>query len=317
MITEYLSNSNPMVMSGVATTSQHTMYDDETAATSIDFTSCSPKFKNPTVYNNKVFADVSDKTNELRTDSNSFLFSKKISLGSVVVSMELFKEGTKIADLNNDTYGTYYAPGFSSTYPLYYGYQVNWGEVLDLHGAGCYVIKNNWTLGALPTVTTESECFYLLPYSPCNVEGTVKIKWIQNGNIESNALRFAGLNWTNWIRVQGIFWKNEATEEIDEVEMTNRSFENVNIQSIDEFSLELKSSPYWLTKLLDKNAVLGSEIFVTDYNADNHRDDLIQFPVRFSGYGERDEQRGNKFARYSYKFKRRVDNDLKREYPKP
>jgi hypothetical protein len=56
---------------------------------------------------------------------------------------------------------------------------------------------------------------------------------------------------------------------------------------------------------------------VTDYNADNHRDDLIQFAVRFSGYGERDEQRGNKFARYSYKFKRRVDNDLKREFPKP
>ena len=114
MIIEYITNSSPIIMSGVATTSQHTMYDDKTTASSIDFTSCSPKFSNPTVYNNKVFADVSDKTNEVKTDSNSFLFSKMISIGSVAVSMELFKEGVKIADLNDDTYGIYYAPEFSS-----------------------------------------------------------------------------------------------------------------------------------------------------------------------------------------------------------
>jgi hypothetical protein len=317
MITEIISNTNPMAMSGVATTSQHTMFDDESAATSIDFASCFPGFRNPTVYSNKVFADVTAKTDELKTDSTSFLFSKRLNLGSVVVSMELYKEGVKIADLIDDTYGTYYGVGFSSDYPLYYGYVINWGEVLDLHGAGCYTIRNNWTLGALPTSVTESNCYYLLPYSPCNVEGTVKVKWIQNGNIESNSLRYAGLNWANWIRVKGIFWKNDATEEIDEVEKTDRSFENINVQSIDEFTLELKSSPYWITKMLDKNVCLGSQIFITDYNADNHRDDLNQFEVRFSGYGDRDEQRGNKFARYSYRFKRRLDNDLKREFPKP
>lgn len=317
MIVQHLTNSNPMAMSGVSTTSTHTMYSDEEAATSIDFTSCSPKFKNPTVYSNKVFADVTNKTDEIRTDSTSFLFSKRLSIGTITVSMELYKEGVKIADLVDNTYGTYYGPGFSSVYPLYYGYVINWGEVLDLHGAGCYTIRNSWTLGANPPKVTESECYYLLPYSPCNAEGTVKIKWIQNGNIESNALKFAGLSWTNWIRVKGIFWGNTATEEIDEVEMTDRSFENVNIQSIDEFTLDLKSSPYWITKLMDKNVCLASEIYVTDYNADNHRDDLINFAVRFSGYGERDEQRGNKHARYSYNFKRRVDNDLKREYPKP
>lgn len=315
MITIDLTNTNPMIMTGEATTSQQTMYFRPDIVFRPTFNNVCSKFVNPVCYLNKVFGNISDLNNDVENDQTSFLFSKVISTD--VVAMELWsEEDGKLADLIDDSYGTFYDVGFSSIYPLYFGYRIHWGKVLNAFGSGHYYLKVVGTFIGEAT-TYETQCFYLLPFSNCNADGTVRIKWFQDGDIGSNSIKYAGLNWENWIRIPAIFWNNEPTEEIDEIEYTSRKFENVQIRSIDEFSLDVKSVPFWVTEILDKNVCLATAIEVTDYNADNHRDDLINYEVRFSGYGDRDEQRGNKLIRVSYKFKKRIDNDLKREYPRP
>lgn len=315
MIVEDLTNSNPMDRTGMATSSIHTLIGLLTPPNvGVDFSNCITKFSQPVIYKNKVFYHTDDPTDTYRNDKSSFLYDKKLS--GATLSIELWDCDNKIADLNDNTYGTFYDFGFSSTYPTYTGYVIDWYKVYDNHGSGHYIIKGQWALGA-STYTFESPCFWLLPYSPCNAQGTVKIKWTQNGNIISSFLSYAGLEWENWLRVPGYFGRNEPSEEIDEVEKTDRSFETVNLQSIDNFTLELKQIPFWLSEMLDKNTCLGTTIEITDYNQDNHRDDLIDFKVRFAGYGDRQEFRGNQLIIPSYNFKRRVDDDLKREYPRP
>lgn len=315
MITIDLTNNNPMDRTGIASSSVHTLSSPLTpTTTAVDFANCITKFKQPNIYKQKVFFHTEDSTDTYRNDKNSFLYSRGISSASL--SIELWDCEQKLDDLNDNTYGTFYDFGFSSTYENYTGYVIDWLKVYNAFGSGYYVIKGLWSLGA-NSYTYESPCFWLLPYSPCNAQGTVKIKWTQNGNIISSFLNYAGLEWENWARVPGYFGRNEPSEEIDEIEKTDRSFETVNLQSIDNFTLETKQIPFWLSNILDKNAFLGSTIEITDYNQDNHRDDLIDFKVRFAGYGERSEQRGNQLIHAKYNFKRRIDDDLKREYPKP
>jgi hypothetical protein len=314
MIIEDLGNTNSMTRSGECITSQHVIYDRVVTPTKPSKTHCITAFSNPTIYKSKVFGHTADATDTYKNDQTSFLFTKLIT--SDTYSLELWKEGVKVADLTDDTYGKYFGVGFTALYPLYYGYRLDWERVLTLEGAGCYTLRNSATILGVSTVV-DSCCYYLLPYDDCSAAGTVKIFWKQNGNIESNPIKYAGLAWYNWIRVPSIFWNNAPTEEIDEIEKTSRKFENIQVQSVDEFTLDIKSIPFCVSKIFDKNICLATEIEVTDYNPDNHRDDLVDFPIRFSGYGDRDEQRGNYLARFSYKFKKRTDNDLKREFPRP
>ena len=234
MITIDLTNTNPMIMTGEATTSQQTMYFRPDIVFRPTFNNVCSKFVNPVCYLNKVFGNISDLNNDVENDQTSFLFSKVISTD--VVAMELWsEEDGKLADLIDDTYGTFYDVGFSSIYPLYFGYRIHWGKVLNAFGSGHYYLKVVGTFIGEAT-SYETQCFYVLPFSNCNADGTVRIKWFQDGDIGSNSIKYAGLNWENWIRIPAIFWNNEPTEEIDEIEYTSRKFENVQIRSIDEFS---------------------------------------------------------------------------------
>lgn len=160
-----------------------------------DYCSCSIRC----AYNEYAFSGNDDYTN----DKTSFLFRKIRSADTIAI--ELRKNGAKVADLDDNSYGTYYST--FTAQPLYVGFVIDWGLVEQALGAGTYTVFTTLTLLG-SSVTTESHQYIVLPYDEEMAHDTVKIESYQTGNIEGNPFDFRGLidgGWYQSIRVQARF----------------------------------------------------------------------------------------------------------------
>lgn len=311
MITTDISNSNPFIQTGLATASVQTLFDPVTIAETLGFNGagCSP-YTELSHYMNIVLAENSY-TSDYKNDKSSFIFQIPPK-GTNSLAMELFKDGVKIADLNDNTYGTFYDFGDLSN-DFYTGYVIEWKLVLAAHGVGCYHVRATGTILG-DSYTVDSVCYELMVYDDHVANGTVYLRWQQNGNILSSPFDFTGMEWEKYIRIPAFFGHDEPTEEIDEIQMTTRKFEQIQSEVIHEYTLETKMIPQWLSELLINDLALSEKIYVTDYNAYNHLQDVIDKQVRFSGYDQNTYFAKNRLAKFSFKFKDRKENNLKRLY---
>jgi len=205
---------------------------------------------------------------EYKNDKASFLFQKVVQSDSVL--FELYKDGVKVADLNNDTYGTYY-DGFAVK-PLYQGLVLEWEKVLPVFGPGLYQVKTVRTLLG-NTDIVDSVLYRLYPYTDELADKTVRIVGYQTANIKQSAFNFNGLlptGWAFYIRVFGDF-KKVAPEEIeDNYPDSQENRLQIQDQLISQYQLIVKQAPASIINLfLDGNISLSGRILVTDYNIMN------------------------------------------------
>ena len=137
-------------------------------------------------YYEEVFALVGGA--DYQNDKSSFLFQKFDAGDSIL--FELWRNGAKIEDLNDDTFGTYYASFTNQT--LYTGFIIDWESVFSVHGGGNYIFKAQKTLLG-ETSEFVSRNFKLIEYDDFLADGTVKIVAFQKGNIISNELDYTDL----------------------------------------------------------------------------------------------------------------------------
>src|ERR1035437_1499798 len=81
-----------------------------------------------------------------QNDVNGFMF--KLAASTDTLSMFLERNGEQVAQLNNNTYGTYYAAGsitFYSDQILLTGYKLEWSKVLAAFGTGRYSVRVDYT----------------------------------------------------------------------------------------------------------------------------------------------------------------------------
>jgi hypothetical protein len=260
-------------------------------------------------YSANVFAKVGGE--DYQNDKSQFLFRRFIPADSV--SIEIYKDGVKIDDLNDDTLGKFYNgfPDGNSEQQLYVGYLLDWEKVYSLYGAGNYRVMAQLNIIGEQS-TFESELFVLRGYSDEAADGTVRIDSTQNGNIMSSIFDFTDLNWYQSVRIRGRFF--EEAEEFEKIIYKTQNYRQEQIQDkiIENWTLEADMIPRNISEFLTKNAVLSNNFVVNDYNILNEK--ILRGVEVYPESIEKSRIVDNRNANYVIKFTSRNDNIIKRNF---
>lgn len=271
-----------------------------------DFSAC---------YTEKVFADIEGTEDFWKADKTSFLFKKQIP--SDVVIFELYKKGRLVASISDSSLGDYF-PTFIDT-NLQTGWIADWTFIFNQFGGGVYTVNINYTtLGTNYNIASSRE-FYLMPYRPELVHGTVRIETYQTGNIIGSDVDYSLVlsdlprGWYNSIRVDGRFFASNYTLERNEYFNSNYRLTQNNNEVKNEYSLETKIIPDLLNAEITQGEILANEVLITNYDLYDsrifRRKDVV--PASFSEVNQIQQQGGTNFI---ITFEDRVQNTRKRNF---
>ena len=215
-------------------------------------------------YVEKIFVDPNFPNDFWKNDKNEFLFRKLVPTDTV--DMELHKNGVKVADLIDNTFGIFFDgfPQGSLAQQIYKGYFVDWLSVYNVHGIGVYKIVANLNIIGNATVS-ESRDFNMVFYSDLLADSTVRIETVQNGNILGSEFDFSGLQWQQSLRIPAVFGNPTPTFETTEY-MTSQHLRRQNKATMSrEWELSTRLISWEVVSKLVYNKMLGNEILITDY----------------------------------------------------
>lgn len=269
-----------------------------------DFISC--------IYVEKVFCDPINPNDFWKNDQNEFLFKRLVSADSV--DIELFKDGVKIEDLNNNNFGTFFN-GFasgSSEQQLYVGYLLDWNLVHATHGTGLYEVHAQLNIIGVATEFISRQ-FNLCIFNDILAHQTVRIETIQNGNIIGSQFDFTDLNWQGSVRIPAVFGNPTPVFESDRyVTSTGRIKRQIQEQMSREWFMKTKKLAWEVVDVLIYNKLMANEILITDYNI--YAESVWRRQNVILKEPEKIETTGNPDKMYNFTFEDNTDIFKKRNY---
>lgn len=243
-----------------------------------------------------------------QNDWKSFIYSKRFS--SDTITFSLLKDGVQQAVLNNNSYGTYYNFGSATLInPNYKGFVIDWNLVQQGFGYGSYVVRTVHTsLGT--DYTYDSHPFEVVEYNAYRADGTVRLEWYQSGSIMSG-FDYTGIGWGQAIRIDGKFGNKTPELIIDNYQDTNRNVKQIQSKIDNTYTLNTHLLPSYIYDVINEDAILANDIYVTDYNLKN-----THVFRRFNIYAHNIKDVRNhalsKRSNFVYEFKAKRDNTIKR-----
>lgn len=245
-----------------------------------------------------------------KNDKSAFLFQKLVSADTI--SFELIRNGAKVADLVDDSYGTYYATFVSQ--PLYKGFVIDWEKVGGIFAGGTFVfraVKN--ILGVAST--EDSREFRLYPYAEDLIDETVRIETYNTGNIIGTALDYTDLlpeGWYQSFRIPGKFGYKTPTLETDQYLDSDYKSKQIQDRIGIEYELRSKLVPSMIADQIAFDNILANTILLTDYNLQSEvirRLEVVASSVEDYAHFER-----NSKLRFSIKFRPVQSTRIKRNF---
>lgn len=240
-----------------------------------------------------------------QNDKSEFITKKLVSTDTIL--FELYKDGVKVADLNDDTYGVFYN-GFTNQ-PLYVGYLIDWLYVYLMLGVGKYQVKTNKTILGTTTVE-ESRIFNLMTYSDEAADNTVRIESYQTGTIKNNPIDYEGLlpnGWYGSIRIAGKFGnKTPKLTKDNYLDYDDVVQQNI-LTTVNEWTLSTELLPSYVSDKIVYDYLLANSIQITDYTLLNE-DVYRRINVLFDEYQEKKNHNFSKMANFVFKFVDKIQN---------
>jgi hypothetical protein len=315
MITEDLTNSNPMPLDGFLYQEQFgvSSFIEQTPSSVItNLSSCSGSCGCDSCNTeNLVLAETVFSSN-LKNDKTKFF---GIALNdSGVVKYFLQKSGLDIFEITDSSFGELLPAGsFTSQLKLSTLY-LEWDKVLQSYGEGLYSIRVETNALGGGTVSETSQKYTLKIYAENRAEGTVRFVWTQDGLILDNQIDFSGLDIEQEIRLKGnIGYNNEAEILVNEFETSAHNFEQNQDQVIFNYSFQTEPISFFNSNILLKDLIIGNKITVTSYNYFNHWV-LTEAELKAATIEEVKDLPFNKCAIFKIKFAERKRNTIKRNY---
>jgi hypothetical protein len=160
-----------------------------------------------------------------------------------------------------------------------WGCQLNWRDILNLYGAGCFQLKADTEyVGLEETVTIET--YELFRFDAQNtVLDEVRIMSVFNSLDVKNGIDYTGLNLIDSIRVPGMFGYNQSNTEVNNYTKTN--YEQNSITRRDRDTYELRTEPISdkFVKILRYHLLHENVCKISDYCLTNPRFDYKDFDV--------------------------------------
>jgi hypothetical protein len=307
MITTYLPNPSPQSFTeGSCVSLVANVVELQKAPPKNDYCYCAVECE----YIEHVFSDLADGS-DYKNDTSSFLFDRVTSTGNI--GFELWREGVKIADIVDNTYGVLY-DGFAVK-PFYKGIVLDWRLISQGLGYGEYQFKAVVSVVGLP-YTFESRMFRLLPYSDEGADKTVKIVSYQDGNIVGSNFDYTGLlrgGWVSAYRVPGLFGLKEYELEVDEYQDSRYTQKQIRDQINRLYTLETRLLPSAVSNWLMEDASLSNYLEITDYNVFN-TEIFRDVQVRLQAPEEAQNYLQARRSKYILKFEDYTTNLIKRNF---
>ena len=210
-----------------------------------------------------------------QNDITGFMFR----VGDITETLDIYllKNGVQVAQINNSTYGTYYAINSITTYAgqeLLTGVSLEWSKVLADFGEGVYQLQINYN-GLFAASVEYSSKYRLRTYSNASAMGTIRIESVMNGYMLRERINYKDLNFVDMIRVKGFFGNAEEEVEVtNDVYATlageNRVIAQRKVNQIDVYKLETHPLPKCLADKIKYYHFFGNTVYVSDYNYINY-----------------------------------------------
>lgn len=265
MIFETATNSNPMVLNGMATKVNGNNIKVPTDAYSPDFCYCMHECN--TTY--PVWGGGTDWQN----DKTTFLFKRQIASDTGVFT--IWKDGEQVATITDNTYGAWTSAYTSES--LQYSYIADWNLIYNGFGYGTYQIKNSYTSIGVAKVF-ESRTFLLTQFDDTEANGWIKFDWEQQGTIESSDFDFTDIIPFSY-KIQGFFADDNPETIGDNYATSSREINQFRIEQKNKYTFTSKFIEQTDYLMINENLALSNKVVVTDCNlfGTNYREKEFKF----------------------------------------
>ncbi|MBU3681644.1 MAG: hypothetical protein FGM16_06870 [Flavobacterium sp.] len=195
---------------------------------------------------------------------------------------------TNVASMTGSTYGTNIAFGSYPQCPSYRGYIVNWGKVLNIHGAGLYRVQISCSFAGTE-YCRNSPAFNLREFDCRFADQTVKFDAKLTGQIGSHNVQGAitslcGFDFVDSIRLPGYFGRELIGEYLQVYnEFQNGVQQQVRNEAIQTFQFFSKLWPKEYHDRLKTYGMMADVLRVSDYNYANSDWNISQLKIKPNG----------------------------------
>jgi len=263
---------------------------------------------------NIVMASLTDSSLD-KNDMTAFIF--KMTRADDLFEIELYKDGVKIDDITDDSYGRYWNVGDITEYAdqvLLCGIELDWNKVLAAHGIGNYYLNFLINLIDYP-----SYVYRLYEFDIKKLNGYVKFESYMNGLLLRKRINYRDLNIRHTQRLKGVFGLVE-----NEIETTNdmftrngsnnRELVQRKVNHIDIYTLETLPLLKCQSDDIFNYHFLANELYMSDYNAVNYSYDYIRKKVYIEDAPERKYSHSTREVIIVAKLKESIQDNEKRNY---
>jgi hypothetical protein len=216
-------------------------------------------------------------------------------------------------ELNNNDLGVFKDFGTIQDNPELKTFVLHWKKVLNGYGEGNYTIVKRTRIAGIDF--EESDINYTLySWSVTRADKTVRIDAATNGYMERIKTDFVNSGFSTSIRFGGFFGRREPKYEEDNIIYTNFISEQISMQQTNDYTLQSNLLPSCITQPIIDFMLFANDIFLNDYNLNNHLRNIIKFPVKFA------ENKGTSYfstttkAQLNLTFTEKKVDNIKRNY---
>lgn len=204
--------------------------------------------------------------NAFQNDKSEFIFTR-VEATTDTIEFELWKNGVKIEDLTDNTFGEFFDFGDFDSQPDHKAFRIHWLNVLMAHDSGQYQLRANTFIAGNVDVFV-SRFFRLTKFDLKAADGTVRIETIQNGSINGGPSEFdySGMNWDSMIRIKGKLSGRIPVKESDFYMNSQREKIQVQDKIITSYNLQTRLLPKVVQDIVIYSNMLANSIVITDYN---------------------------------------------------
>lgn len=182
--------------------------------------------------------------------------------------------------LKNGQPTTYVCPNYTFiNEPNAYYTTVEWRDVLESDGIGCYELIVNFEISGI-TGQFRWGKYDLKQYSIANALKTARIKAIFNGYHENDGIDFTASNVVSTHRFFGYIGNRQPNTEIDNIIYDNREMKRVIRENLNDYEIITEPSDECIIRPMVELYLLSeNQLFISDYNAHNHSYRYFDLPV--------------------------------------
>lgn len=262
-------------------------------------------------YIHNVFASLTS-TEDFKNDYSSFYHQRQ--LPSETCDFFLFRhENGQEYPLIDDTYGQFFNFNSITANPNLKGYLLKWKKVLQALGKGNYKIIKRYTIAGL-SIEEQSYTFTLNQFSNSLADKTVRFDIVMNGLLEKPNVDFTNTSWRHSIRVPGFFGRREPKYEEDNLIQRDYHSRQISMKQTNEYKFQTNLIPYCITNEVIDFILFANDIFINDYNLNNHSYEFVKFGVKFSNNDGTGYSSNTRKARLNLAFSDKFINNNKRNY---